>query len=512
MTKLRLRNLNLRQLLTLTTIPLMLVSAAAVGLVSVWFSSKEVASHHIRLGEQLTETLARHSDLALLYESPGSVEETLESLMANPLVLDVRVTSRIGKVIAERHRQTAFDSVFLAKLDDAGSSGGSGLRQFAETGSAWLFSHEVRTATVPDAASSPELALMDTPVSETLGSVQLALSKDALFKAQSKIFYSTLFSAMGLSLVLILILLRILRRVSRPLEALADTMHDARQGVQNQPAQLRGPLEIQEIGETYNELMQTLYQREQELRELNLGLEARIAARTQALEAANKELEAFSYSVSHDLRAPLRAIDGFSQALQEDYARLLDDSGQDYLNRIRKGANRMGELIDDMLMLSRVTRYEMQREAVDMSALASLVEEELREPSPDRAVSCSIQPGMIVRADPKLLRIVIENLLGNAWKYTSLTADARIAFSRETVNGEAVFTIRDNGAGFDMRFADKLFGAFQRLHGKEFEGTGVGLATVQRILLRHGGRIWAEAELGKGASFHFTLPERVGDG
>ncbi len=208
----------------------------------------------------------------------------------------------------------------------------------------------------------------------------------------------------------------------------------------------------------------------------------------------------------------MRAIDGFSQALQEDYAPLLDNSGQDYLNRIRKGANRMGELIDDMLMLSRVTRYEMQQEEVDMSALASLVAGELREQSPNRAVSCSIQANMHVRADPKLLRIVIENLLGNAWKYTGQTASAEVKFSQENVNGEPVFSIVDNGAGFDMRFADKLFGAFQRLHGKEFEGTGVGLATVQRILLRHGGRIWAEAELGKGARFYFTLPGQAGDG
>jgi signal transduction histidine kinase len=341
---------------------------------------------------------------------------------------------------------------------------------------------------------------------EVLGEVHLALSKDGLNQARRNIFFGNLFAALAFSLLLVFAILLILRRVSRPLEVLATTMHDARLGNWDEPAQLKGPREIQEIGETYNALMQNIRLREEELRELNQHLEERIQERTQALQTSNKELESFSYSVSHDLRAPLRAIDGFSQALLEDYGAALDHQGMDYLNRIRKGAGRMGELIDDMLMLSRVTRYEMQTQSVNMSELAGVVAEQLREQFPQREVDFAVKPDMRVQADPQLLRIVLDNLLGNAWKYTGLTAHAKVEFGQTQIDGETVYVIRDNGAGFDMRYVDNLFGAFQRLHGKEFEGTGVGLATAQRILFRHGGRIWAKAEVNKGACFFFTLP------
>jgi signal transduction histidine kinase len=227
-----------------------------------------------------------------------------------------------------------------------------------------------------------------------------------------------------------------------------------------------------------------------------------------ATEAANKELEAFSYSVSHDLRAPLRGIDGFSQALLEDYADSLPAKGQDYLRRIRAGAQRMAELIDDMLRLSRVTRAEFRRGRVDLSAIATAVVTELERAHKDRAIDARVQPGMIASADPQLIRITLENLLGNAWKFTAKTEKPVIEVGSRDDKGEQVYFVRDNGAGFDMKYASKLFGAFQRLHtDKEFPGTGIGLATVQRIVHRHGGRIWVDAEVGRGAHFQFTLPE-----
>jgi signal transduction histidine kinase len=222
--------------------------------------------------------------------------------------------------------------------------------------------------------------------------------------------------------------------------------------------------------------------------------------------AANKELEAFSYSVSHDLRTPLRTIDGFSQALLEDYADMLDATAQEHLHRVRRAAQHMAALIDDMLNLSRVTRCELHREKLDLSAMARLIAAELQEAEPDRQVEFVIENGLAAVGDPQLLRAAMENLLRNSWKYTSGHPTARIEFGSSVGKEKHCFIVRDDGAGFDPRYADRLFGAFQRLHTeKEFPGTGVGLATVQRIIRRHGGEIWAEAAIEKGATFYFTL-------
>jgi PAS domain S-box-containing protein len=253
-----------------------------------------------------------------------------------------------------------------------------------------------------------------------------------------------------------------------------------------------------------------LRQAEEDLGRLNEQLEARVAERTRQLEAANRELEAFSYSVSHDLRAPLRAVDGFSQVLLNRYADKLDDTGRDYLARVRRASQRMGELIDDLLQLSRVTRGNLRRQEVDLSAMAQGMIEELRRTPPERAVAVTIQAGMQAFGDAGLLRVVLDNLLGNAWKFTRHAAAAQIEFGCRPRDGELVYCVRDNGAGFDAAYSRKLFQVFQRLHtDAEFEGTGIGLATVQRIVQRHGGRVWAEGEIGKGAAFYFTLPQRT---
>jgi signal transduction histidine kinase len=223
---------------------------------------------------------------------------------------------------------------------------------------------------------------------------------------------------------------------------------------------------------------------------------------------ANKELEAFSYSVSHDLRAPLRAIDGFSHALLEDCADKLDDDGRGYLNRIRAAAQRMGLLIDDLLNLSRLSRAPLRKQSVDISALAGSIAGDLQATQPERKIDLRIEGGLKATADPGLLRVVLENLLNNAWKFTSKRECAHIEFGMAPGNGTPTYFVRDDGAGFDPAYADRLFGAFQRLHAmSEFAGTGVGLATVQRIVRRHGGRIWAESAVDRGATFSFTLSE-----
>ncbi len=242
---------------------------------------------------------------------------------------------------------------------------------------------------------------------------------------------------------------------------------------------------------------------EEKIRSLNEDLQQRALE----LESANKELEAFSYSVSHDLRAPLRTIDGFSLAVLEDYGDQLTDEGRDYLMRIRTAAQRMAQLIDDLLNLSRVTRAPLTPEPTSLSMVAQHVIRELQQASPDRIVEFSILPNIVANSDPRLMKVVLENLLGNAWKFTSKQEFAHIEFgaSDHTGNGH-VFYVRDNGAGFDMAYVNKLFGAFQRLHSSsEFPGIGIGLAIVQRIINRHGGRVWAEGAVDQGATFYFTL-------
>ncbi len=225
------------------------------------------------------------------------------------------------------------------------------------------------------------------------------------------------------------------------------------------------------------------------------------------LEAANRELEAFSYSVSHDLRAPLRTISAFTQALADDFRYQLDDKSRDHLRRVLAAASRMNELIDALLELSQISRAQLGRHEVDLTALATAVLDELKRRDVSRKIVGRVAPGLVVEADARLLRIALENLIGNAIKFTSKIPAAKIEVGAEQVEGETAYFVRDNGAGFDMQYADRLFVPFQRLHGeREFGGTGIGLATVRRIVERHGGRIWATSAPGAGATFYFTLP------
>jgi signal transduction histidine kinase len=226
-----------------------------------------------------------------------------------------------------------------------------------------------------------------------------------------------------------------------------------------------------------------------------------------AADAAGSEQESFSYTISHDLRAPIRVVEGFTKIVKEDYGRLLDRVGNDHLDRVLGAAARMNNMIDALLALSKLSSQPLARQSVNLSQLAGYVADDLRRQWPERVVSVEIEPGLQVQGDATLLRVVIENLLGNAWKYTSKSAEAHIVLERSPKGGD-VFTVRDNGAGFDMRFSDRLFGVFQRLHSaNDFPGTGIGLASVRRIVRRHGGEIWGEAEVNQGAQFHFSLPQ-----
>ncbi len=260
---------------------------------------------------------------------------------------------------------------------------------------------------------------------------------------------------------------------------------------------------------SYQRATQALLESQDEVRQMNADLERRVTARTLQLESANRELEAFAYAVSHDLRAPLRSMSGFSQILQESAPESLDEKSRGYLRRICDASARMSALIDDLLSLSRISRSELTPRETSLTQIATDVAATVRDRYPGRAVELTIQPGMDVHGDTRLLRIAMENLLDNAWKYTANADPARIEVGCESSDSGNTYFVRDNGVGFDMAYSAKLFGPFQRLHAEsQFPGTGIGLVTVQRIIARHGGRIWAQAEPDRGATFYFTLDSK----
>jgi light-regulated signal transduction histidine kinase (bacteriophytochrome) len=260
--------------------------------------------------------------------------------------------------------------------------------------------------------------------------------------------------------------------------------------------------ELQIQNDELSSLAEELRDSEARIKELN----ERLVDHVHQLEAANKELESFSYSVSHDLRAPLRGIAGFARILSEDYGEKLDAKGLEYLQLLQKASDQMNGLIEALLGLSQVSRAEMRRQAVDLSALARSIAENLKRLEPERLVEFIIPDGIVANGDPALLQILLANLLGNAWKFAGKMPHTRIEFGVQDTGGRRVYLVKDNGVGFDTKYAGKLFGAFKRLHaGNEFPGTGIGLATVQRVINRHGGQIWAEAAVNQGATFYFTL-------
>jgi signal transduction histidine kinase len=306
------------------------------------------------------------------------------------------------------------------------------------------------------------------------------------------------------------------RRITKPVRILAEAAQAVSEGKDYSiRAQTGSDDELGLLAGAFNDMLAEIQVRdtalrksEGRLRQLNADLEQRVAARTADLETSNRELEAFSYSVSHDLRAPLRAIDGFSKALLEDCGDTLGETGARHLDRVRNATRQMGLLIDDLLNLARLSRTEMLREPVDLGAVGREIAASLAQGQPERQVSFVISPDLTAEGDSQLLRVVLDNLLRNAWKFTSKHPTGRIEVGQTGSNGGRAFFVADDGAGFDMAHADLLFAPFQRLHRQsDFEGTGVGLATVQRIIHRHGGRLWAEGAVENGATFYFTLWE-----
>lgn len=487
----------LTAMLVLTSGLVILVTAAAFVTYEVLTFRQTTLKNLATLGR----VIAANSTASLAFANDADAREILTALRAEPHVVAAGLYDKAGRLFARYPADLPLDALPVAPQRDGYRFERGyviGLEPVAEAGDARLGTLYLQS---------------------DMKAVSRTLRLSAAIAA----------GMLALALLAAYVLATMLQgRISQPILTLAETAAavSTRQDYSvRAPAQGRDELGL--LTEAFNQMLgrieeqdRTVQESKQQLQRYATELEQRVAERTRELEernvalrrnaaelqAANTELDAFAYSVSHDLRAPLRSVDGFSQVLLEDYAPRLDDAGRDSLQRVRAASQRMGTLIDDLLKLARVTRAELRTEVVDLSGIARDIAAELQRASPDRQVEFAIAPGLTTHGDTRLLRVVLDNLLRNSWKYTAKQPRPRIEFGVVSENGTRAFMVRDNGAGFDMKYSDKLFGVFQRLHSAaEFEGTGVGLATVRRIITRHGGRIWAEGAVDQGATFYFTV-------
>jgi signal transduction histidine kinase len=476
---------------------LLLISGLVLVLTSVAFVTYEVVTFRqtilIHLATR-SRILAANSTAALAFANEADATELLGALQYDPHMVAAALYGRDGRVLATYPAAASSDLIPAAPEQDGYRFEGSRLVAFtpvAQGGNERLGTLYIASDTK---AVSDALRL-----SGVIAIVVLAIAMLAAY-ALAAALQGT---------------------ISHPILALAET---AKAVSTRQDYSVRAPkLGADELGaltDAFNQMLGRIAEQKDELQGYAAGLEKRVEERTRELEerneslrrnaaellAANTELDAFAYSVSHDLRAPLRSIDGFSQILLEDYAAQLDEAARESLQRVRAASQRMGTLIDDLLKLARVTRAEIRTEDVDLSGMARDIVADLQRSTPERQIEFVIAPGLKTRGDTRLLRVALDNLLRNSWKYTAKQPAPRVEFRSADANGGKAFIVRDNGAGFDMKYADKLFGVFQRLHSAaDFEGTGIGLATVRRIINRHGGRIWAEGAVDQGATFYFTL-------
>jgi len=469
---------------------LLLISGLVLLLTSAAFVTYEVVTFRQTIRSQLatrSRILAANSTAALAFANEADAREILGALKYDPHMVAAALYDRNGRILATYPAAPSADLIPAAPQPDGYRFEGGRLVGFTPVAQG----ENQRLGTLYIASDTK--AVSDAlRLSGVIAIVVLAIAMLAA--------YALAAALQG--------------RISAPILALAET---ATAASTRQDYSLRAPKfgedELGALTDSFNQMLGRIEEQKQELQQHATRLEQRVAERTKELErralelqAANSELDAFAYSVSHDLRAPLRSIDGFSQVLLEDYAAQLDQAGRDSLQRVRAASQRMATLIDDLLKLARVTRTEMRTERVDLSGMAREIVLDIQRTSPDRQVEFAIAPGLEAQGDSRLLRVVLDNLLRNGWKYTGKQPQPRVEFTAVDENGGRVFVVKDNGAGFDMKYADKLFGVFQRLHSSaEFEGTGVGLATVRRIINRHGGRIWAEGIVDQGATFYFTL-------
>lgn len=471
--------------------------------VGSWQGNQLVRSNLIEQGRNVTGNLARQSVLALIYASPDNAAEAATGTLEFPGVIGVEIRDSRQRILLRRGIVDPVGfSAPTGQIEGAGKSGEvqTVAKLEAESANAWRF--------VAPVNSQPPGSPFNEMVSpELLGNVTVVISKKVLTQLTTAVFIAHLITSLSFALLFLFLVRLLTARMTKPLNQLSIDMGRAEAGESQVRAVLNGPKDIADMAHAFNSMMSVLEERAKQVNQLNTELEQRVSARTAQLEAANDELEAFSYSVSHDLRTPLRAIDGYSHILLEDYSDKLDDEGKRLLNVVRDNTGRMAQLIDDILKFSRTGRMELAFSEIDMKKMASGVFEELRATASDSNVLLEIGQLPATRGDSAMMRQVFVNLLSNAIKFSRINKAPRIRVGSSVKDGEIIYYVNDNGAGFDMKFADKLFGVFQRLHSvTEFEGTGIGLAIVKRIISRHGGRVWADGKVNEGATIYFALP------
>jgi signal transduction histidine kinase len=482
---------NVRSISTKLTIMNVLVSGAALMLASLAFFAYDQFTFRQGLLRTLSaqaQIVGSNSVAALLFNDPVAATNTLSALSSSPHVASAGILTTDRRAFATYVRTPGDEALQLPALS-------------ADQLEGYWF-------------RSTHVVLMRKILSEGKLAGYVYVRAD-LREIDERLWRYALISlgVLLISLMFALLVSSAFRKsVAQPIVALAETARgvtrDRNYSIRVPPTGHRDELAV--LIDSFNEMLREIQQRDTALHKAQAELEQRVLERTRELVSANRELEAFSYSVSHDLRGPLDALNGFSYLLLTTSAGRLDANGKESVMGIRAASQRMSELIDDLLNLSRVTTSVMQREKVDLSALARAIMEELCRESPQRNVEFIAPPAVDANADGHLVRIVVDNLLRNAWKYTSHHPRARIEFGVHSANGRKVYFVKDDGSGFDPRSANRLFQAFQRLHSSaEFPGNGIGLATVRRIVQRHGGEVWAEGAVEKGATFYFTLePDR----
>lgn len=488
--KLNLKNIPVKQQLILMICAISFISLLMASTAFVVYDRHAYKQHLIHEVTILARVISNHSATAVAYNDVYEARIILDGLGINSSLVSACIMAENGQLVAMYSRQ------IYQPLEDAGKPI-PGVTCLADQDFIARFQNNYLDLIQP--------VLWEE--TRKIGQVHLRVSLSELDRRFTAFTVVMLLIVLMVSMVAIALSSKVQAFISAPLLTLAQTANTINRFKDySLRAHTDREDELGQLVQAFNGMLDTIELQNRALLHANEHLEDEVEARTAELRATNRELEAFTYSVSHDLRSPLRSVDGFSAALLEDCGEKLDGAGKEYITRIRAASQRMGTLIDSLLHLSKVSRQDMKYSSVDLAQMAQEIVEAFRVGEPLRHVEFVCPERLMANGDRDLLRIVLENLLGNAWKYSAKTDSARIELSAYDRNGEMVYCVRDNGAGFDMKYVDKLFGPFQRLHrDQEFEGLGIGLATVARIVHRHGGEIWAEAQVDKGAAFYFTL-------